>query len=564
MNQADQAIADLVESSPADQAVMDLVGEPSIKMMGGAFEGASRYDSAIALWSPPMTSADSAIIPEKSTADDRVLDIQRNDGYAQSGANLHKDNIVGHMYLFNSKPSLPVLRLDENWANDFQEEVESKFTLTAESTNNYLDAAGNNTLTAQVRLAIGVYAGSGEVLGTAEYMREDPTRPCRTAIQMIDVTRLATPYEYMDDDSVRGGLRRDRFGKILGGYIRDRHPADTHSFQNGAFDDYKYVKARKPWGRQQLLYIREQQRPDQTRGISEIVAGLKELKITKDFRSITLQNAVTNASYAASIESELPSEQVFTMMGGGNLDAGEAVSNYASQYLGAIADYTGGSRNMQIDGVKIPHLFPGTKLNLHPAGKVGGVGQDFEKSLLRYISAILGVSYEQLSKDYSETNYSSARAAMVETWKFMMARKRMVADRYADMVFRLWFEEMVNKGQIEAMKYSKAPNIYQPLMLDAYCSGDWIGASRGQIDELKETQAAVLRLKYKLSTHEDELAKQGKDYRKVFAQQEREQKDLTARGLILEEDNSINAASGAPREATETSKSRKAKEDVDG
>jgi capsid protein len=52
------------------------------------------------------------------------------------------------------------------------------------------------------------------------------------------------------------------------------------------------VPARKPWGRLQMIHILEQQRPDQTRGISEMVATLKELRITKRFRDIVLQNAV--------------------------------------------------------------------------------------------------------------------------------------------------------------------------------------------------------------------------------------------------------------------------------
>jgi capsid protein len=66
-------------------------------------------------------------------------------------------------------------------------------------------------------------------------------------------------------------------------------------------------------------------------------------------------------------------------------------------------------------------------------------------------------------------------------------------------------------------------------MREALCSCDWIGASRGQIDELKETQAAVMRINSGLSTWEEESAKLGKDYRKVFKQQSRErrmQKDL--------------------------------------
>jgi capsid protein len=90
------------------------------------------------------------------------------------------------------------------------------------------------------------------------------------------------------------------------------------------------------------------------------------------------------------------------------------------------------------------------------------------------------------------------------------------------------------------------------LKFDGLTECSWIGASRGQIDELKETQAAVLRIKYGLSTHEDELARLGKDYRKVYAQLEREAKERDERGIELYEDNSVNAASGSPRESDDS------------
>jgi lambda family phage portal protein len=204
---------------------------------------------------------------------------------------------------------------------------------------------------------------------------------------------------------------------------------------------------------------------------------------------------------------------------------------------------------LHLDGVKIPHLFPGTKLQLRPAGKPGGVGDSFEASLLRYIAANLGVSYEQLSRDYSGSNYSSIRAAIAETGRFMASRKRMVADRFASSVYRLWFEEATNTGRLETMK--GRPSIYEDMNLDAYTACDWIGASKGQIDELKETQAAVLRLKYGLSTREDELMRLGKDWRKVFVQLEREAKEMKKRGIETPEQaeaNMMNATTGAPRE----------------
>jgi lambda family phage portal protein len=283
------------------------------------------------------------------------------------------------------------------------------------------------------------------------------------------------------------------------------------------------------------------------------------MRITKRFRDITLQNAVVNASFAAAIESELPTAQVFESLGGG--DVGSSIVNYAQQFLGAIAAYSNNARNMQIDGVKIPHLMPGTKLNMLPMGNPGGVGGEFEQSLLRYLAAGLGVSYEQLSKDYSETNYSSARAGMVETWKYMQSRKKMVADRFATMVFRLWFEEAVNMGQIEAMNGASVPNMYDGLNMEAFCECDWIGASRGQIDELKETQAAILRIKMRLSTYEEEIGRMGKDWRPVFQQIAREQGVLKDLEIEPEESNAMNAASGDIREANDGTVDDKAKDE---
>jgi capsid protein len=61
-------------------------------------------------------------------------------------------------------------------------------------------------------------------------------------------------------------------------------------------------------------------------------------------------------------------------------------------------------------------------------------------------------------------------------------------------------------------------------MKEAFTRATWIGSGAGQIDELKETQAAILRVQSGLSTYENEIAKLGGDYREVFAQAVREQK----------------------------------------
>jgi len=515
------------------------------QMMGGAYEAASQFDRSLATWHPAIQSADADILPDKDLTDARAIDMTRNDAFALSGVSLHRDNIVGSQFMLNSKPKLKALGMDETWGTEFSEEVEAKFSLWAESFNNWPDAARRNTLTSMVRLAVGVYLKGGELLATAEWSR-DTDRPYRTAIQMIALDRLSNPSDQVYDmERTRGGVRLNAAGAPLGYYIRNASRGGMWDWKQSV--SWSYVRARNSFGRPQVIHIMEQDRPGQTRGVSQLSAALKEMRITKRFRDITLQNAVVNASFAAAIESELPSAQVFEALGGG--DVGSSIVNYAQQFLGAISAYAGNARNMQIDGVKIPHLMPGTKLNMLPMGNPGGVGGEFEQSLLRYLAADLGVSYEQLSKDYSETNYSSARAGMTETWKFMQSRKRMVADRFATMVFRLWFEEAVNMGEITTMNARSVPNMYDGLNMEAFCECDWIGASRGQIDELKETQAAILRIKNRLSTYEEEIGRMGKDWRPMFQQIAREQGVMKELEIETEETNAMNAVSGETREA---------------
>ena len=518
-------------------------------IVGGAFEGASRLSRELGMWNSPMFSADRDILPDKVALDTRSREALRNDAYAAAGANIHRDSIVGANFLLNAKPAWKVLGLDEVWAAEFQEEAESKFTLFAESPANWVDASRHNTLTEFVRLGVGVYVMSGEVLVSSEWVRQ-PDRPYRTAFQMVELDRLSNPNGVMDTPNLRGGVVLDDWGAPTGYHIRMGHPSDNDTTGNAW--RWQLTPARKPWGRIQVIHIYERQRAAQSRGISSMASALRELKVTRKFRDITLQNAVVNATYAASIESELPDEAVFSALGGGQRDVGEAVQAYARAYLGEIGKYTKGANNLAIDGVKIPHLFPGTKLQLRPAGTPGGIGTAFEQSLLRYIAAAIGVSYEELSRDFSQTNYVSFRAAAGITLRSMQAKKMFCADKLASLMYRNWLEEALNAQQIESMP-RKAPNFYEGLNADAYTRCEWIGASRGQIDELKETQAAVLRITNNLSTIEDETARLGKDWRAILAQKAREQGKLKELDLLPPEmaPGMMNAVSGEPTDPGE-------------
>lgn len=488
------------------------------KAIGGGLEGAERTSRETFNWSPAIISPDRQINPVKEVADARGRDSVQNDGYATGAVHIHRDSIVGSQYRLNAQPDYDLLGTDEGWSDEFQKVIESRFNLLADSPENWFDASRLNTLTGLVRLAVGGFLFTGEVLATAEWLRQRG-RPFSTAIQMVSPSRLSNPNGVADDKFLRRGVRRNLFGEPVSYSIQLAHPTDW--WLDPSVTQWREIPARKPWGRRQVLHVIEQLQPDQTRGISDMVSVLKQMRMTKRFQDITLQNAVVNATYAAAVESELPREVVFGAMGAGQ----SGFSQMLGEYMTALQTYVSNANNISIDGVKMPHLFPGTKLSLKPMGTPGGVGSQFEESLLRHTAAAFGLSYEEFSRDFTKTNYSSARASMGQTWKYMQGRKKMVADKFASMIYALWIEEEINAGNVPLPPGFTLDTYYgDPVMREALLSCDWIGASRGQIDELKETQAALMRIKGGLSTWEKEAGRLGEDYRRLFKQQARERR----------------------------------------
>ena len=524
--------------------------------MGGAHEAASRISRELATWLPVVRSPDADNLMEKGLLDARAIDLSRNDAYVSAGIALHRDNVVGSQFRLNLKPNLRILGQDEEWAADFQEEVEAYFEDYAENLRNWIDASGRNSFTAFIRLLVGVYLHSGECLVTSEWLNRgrDKARPYYTSFQAIELSRLCNPMDQsFNQDRVRGGIEYDVHGKPIAFYIRRSALGDRLYGP----DAYKWsrIRSENSIGRPQVFHVLEQQRPGQGRGVSQLVSAMKEMRVLKRFRDLELQKAALHASFFASIESELPTQTLHEAMGGkSSADVQHMFEEFGTGYLAAISEYANDGSSFQVDGVRIPHFFPGTKLQFNTASSPDGVGSEFEASLLRYIAANLDVSYEELSRDYQKSSYSSARAGMLQTWKASQSRKRMIADRAANFILRNWFEEALNQGRFETMNRQRMPNFYE--FENAYLKCSWIGGIRGQIDEEKETKAAVLRIRAGLSTWEDELARHGKDWREVFAQRAREQDLLDDLGIDLPElESMMTASEDEPPEGGQTEES---------
>ena len=106
----------------------------------------------------------------------------------------------------------------------------------------------------------------------------------------------------------------------------------------------------------------------------------------------------------------------------------------------------------------------------------------------------------------------------------------------ASAIYRLYLEEDIANGNIPLPAGKNRNWFYEPLVKDAISRCSWIGASRGQIDEMKETQAAIMRILGGLSTYEIECAKLGHDFRELFEQRARENKIMLNLGLEFSTD----------------------------
>jgi lambda family phage portal protein len=179
------------------------------------------------------------------------------------------------------------------------------------------------------------------------------------------------------------------------------------------------------------------------------------------------------------------------------------------------------------NGARVPTLAPGEQITTVSAQHPHNNFADFAHEMLGLYAAALGVSREQVTQDWSRTNYSSARAALMESWKTLMRRRHDFGTNFATPIYALWLREAMELGQLPLPQ--GAPDFIEASAAYARCK--WLGPARGWIDPTKEPAGAVLRMEAGISTLEQEAAEQGVDWEEVADQRAIEQQAYEERNL---------------------------------
>jgi len=152
----------------------------------------------------------------------------------------------------------------------------------------------------------------------------------------------------------------------------------------------------------------------------------------------------------------------------------------------------------------------------------------FEAAMLRNAASALGISAQQLSNNWSDVNYSSARAALLEAWKTIGRRRHDYGIGFASPIYGAFLEESMDVDDLPL------PN-NAPEYIDArasYSRCRWQGPGRGWIDPVAEKQGAVLGMDAGLSTLEDEVSENsGADWEEILDQRKVEIEAFKERGL---------------------------------
>ena len=410
-----------------------------------AHDAADGTDPMLSQWFPFPASPDADLLPELGTMVGRSRDLTRNNGLAAGYRQTMQDNIVGSVLKLSSKPNYRLLGWTADQAHEWAQYTEAQFLTYAATTE--CDAARSSTLLGLTRQILGSATENGDALAIPVWQDSVGTR-WKTRFMVIEGDRLSTPIGMEHRRDIRRGVHIDKYGAPRGYWVRKTHPGDGLFLDGGRSggviptdSDWEYFPAFDEAGFRRIIHLHDKDRAGATRAKPMLAAVMKEFKMAGKYSQEELKAAVTNSLIAAFIESNLDQTSLIDLFtsGAGSTDPQEINNYWLNQFAQNRAKLQGGAMIPLPLGAKVTGFNPGRP---NPAFEA------FMLSVLRHIAAGLNIPYELLTKDFSRTNYSSARAALLEAWRFFQSRRQWVVDQWLSHVYEFWMREAIDAGRI--------------------------------------------------------------------------------------------------------------------
>ncbi|UEP42749.1 phage portal protein [Burkholderia sp. B21-005] len=490
------------------------------------YEASNIQTPEMGQWFPYIRSPDSEINQFRDRMVARSRDLARNDGWASGGITRILDNTVGAHLRLSANPDYRSLAMrasgfDATWADEFRRAVEALWRSYSEDIGHFNDVSRQLTMSQQLRLALRHKLIDGESLFISYWMPERVGvggARYATSFLLVDPDRLSNPYQIVDTKYLRGGVEIDDYGVPIAYHIRKAHQNDWYNAVESM--EWERVVREDDDGFRRVIHDFERDRAGQNRGIGVFTPVLAHAKMLARYYGVELQAATVATIFSTYVTSPFDPKMIESAMDSDGEELGF--------YQDLRADWAK-ERPAMLNSVRIPTLAPGEDIKqVNAAHPHSGFGE-FAHEMLRSIAAALGVSAEQITQDWSRTNYSSARAAMLESWKTLSRRSADFKVGTASPIYACWLREAMESGHLDDVLPRNAPDYIEASTEYSRC--DWLGVGRGYVDVTKEAAGAVMRMDGGLSTLRDEAKEQGRDWEEVLHQRALEVKMFKELGL---------------------------------
>jgi lambda family phage portal protein len=483
-------------------------------------------------YAPSLQTSDAQVYRNKDRAAADARDAARANPYGRSALRVNVDAVVGKKLTLFLDPIADVLGVSQDEAESWAERVELMWNAAAESPRAHFDAQRKQTFTGLMRTAYQDFYSGGECLGVFKW--KPSSNGQRTCLLQIQSERLSDPEGRQDrTGKIRMGVERDEDGAPTAYHIRERHQSDEFLFGPSGLTKWNRVPRYNKWGRWNIVHFFEHDRCDMTRGLSSFTTALLPMRLLNDYLLTELETAALRATYAAVIESELDYEKAMEVIGEDRRAALQQnpVLDFTLRMMADKASFYRG-QDVKFGKSKVAHLLPNEKLHMVQGNLGQSVLKDYTDTNTNILASALGVAKESLTKDYSQTNYSGARAAIYDVWRSYEVQREGFITLYAWPVFVNWLEEMVALRGIIPMLGPH--NFYD--VVDALAYGTFETWTKPRLDPVKETEADLMVYSKGGSTLRELMRTEGgRDVQRTLRQRAKEKADMERLGLKPED-----------------------------
>ncbi|MCG9891093.1 MAG: phage portal protein [Thermosynechococcaceae cyanobacterium MS004] len=469
------------------------------------YDGA-RSDRLTADWATPSTPAD-GFSGSLQVLRNRSRDLARNFDIVNGLYTTMPNNIIGTGMTFQAK----VLK------GDGQKDLDDKLNARIEEEFRWWCEARNCHTGGQLSFADIEYIIWRSVIEAGEiFVRFIPQAFGESQIplglEILEAEQLAEDYFVAAKDgqnAIFNGIEMDQWGRPVAYWFWPNNPSDWRMVRSATGLKAFRVPANE------VLHIYRSLRPNQHRGVPWLYCSLITMQhirryIEGEVVAARLQNAI--AGFIKRPESELPPNpnDEDDLNDEQNL---EDIAPGAIEYLNPGEDFVGFAPNRpNSDAVA------------------------FIQEMQRGLSAGQGISFEGVSRNFSQTNYSSARAAKREEERTYKIHQAASIQQLETRVYKKWLDFAVLSGVVSIPKYELRKRFYQRHI--------WRPQGWDWVDPEKDIKASILALRAGLTSYSDVLGDRGQDVEEVWEMLAHE--TALAEKLNITLDNSLSGPGQSP------------------